>query len=483
MLTNHGFSISDENGTLPYNILNTNYTYINELGLPSIPFRNKYYVHLEEQDKSKLKNIAMGTFLVYVDDVPTGTAIHIAPNIFLTARHCIDICKKNSKVELVACYLKPGKPCCFYRVANLSPHPDEDAAILFTVGSPHEQLKTKVSMLFEEQPCGGYYILHHAGGLPLQVSSGSMPDFGGGYYQLKHFLLADAGPLASGAGVFDASTCQLIGINTARTLELTLTVVSRCILALHSIKDWLSTMINTGLTQTQHEGIKETRINMPVPYLLSEEQKELYKTGDLETMTWARANLQAQAIQQLLAQLDDYLRGNIQRNAIQLPLFLNTYVGLDSHQSQHLGSRGNKTRIREMLGSNVANPLIQVLGAAITSICNMYNYRLTQNVKQGALQTGLLVRASNSNEWAVDLSPLVIGFDDKTPCTIARIDGNPLGSFHYYPIHYNDDDVINHKANIISANDLLNYITNYEHNIERDYHFHNRVHQYHPYIE
>ena len=93
-------------------------------------------------------------------------------------------------------------------VLTVTQHPSLDVALLFT--PKQAGVKRGIRRCAEEQPAGQYFLAHHAGGLPLQISTGEIPDYSGVGFVLEHHLLADAGPLASGAGVFnDNCDCLL----------------------------------------------------------------------------------------------------------------------------------------------------------------------------------------------------------------------------------------------------------------------------------
>eukprot|EP01048_Picozoa_sp_COSAG05_P030881 COSAG05_NODE_10967_length_537_cov_0.550228_2_plen_59_part_01 len=55
------------------------------------------------------------------------------------------------------------------------------------------------------QPVGRHAVFHHAGGLACQVSTGSIVDFNTNYVRVgTQSIVVEAGPGASGAGVFNA---------------------------------------------------------------------------------------------------------------------------------------------------------------------------------------------------------------------------------------------------------------------------------------
>ena len=344
---------------------------------------------------------------------------------------------------------------------------------MFASGNPFRALpSTDINCIFEEQPGGGYYILHHAAGLPLQVSSGTMP--GSNYYQFEHLLLADAGPLASGAGVFDADNVGLIGINTERKLFSDKVNICRRILLLHTIKEWFLNTINAINNKSEEQELIKPETRTPYPLLITAELENSLNKESLETITWIRASRQAKAMQQFLLQLNDHLKGKTTAE-IEIPEFLNINSDsiLDTHAPKHLGKNFHATRIRKFIGSNVNHPVLKAVASVIENVYNLFNSRIPEDKRNEFLSYTVNIDA---DLWAIDFDPVVIGYDKEgDPCTIAKIQSNVTG-FHFFPINAKDTAIIQNKVNVINANKVLPHVIEHENNIERDHTFYNQPH-------
>ena len=419
-----GYPIPKVQELLPMSMF-SNLAYINTFDLSDL--KNIRYQSLDSSLKGKISSLAINTCIVVADGLVLGTGVLISPNVLIIAKHSIDSLPKESKIYAVFGFLTPSSACRYYEVETIIYHPAEDVALLKVSGFPTFGFNCQLPKLeFEDQPVGGFYLAHHAGGLALQISTGEFPDYGGNIYTLEHLLITDAGPLASGGGVFDGASKNLIGINTARTSELG--ALSRKILILYLIKDWLQSQLyqysNTPYPSLQNSGYSFVAPPPRAPEIdLSEIQ-----TDDIETSAWVRAKLRAKSIFNFLNTLYNYLNNaSASEKDVAVPEFINFEKMLfDTHQSQHLGSRSDKTRINKYIGSSTHHPFLITLSYTVNFIYNFFNSRIlnNKNFSNSFKESFLFCKGNNRYEWAIDFRPIVIGTDNNEDAFITRIDGH-----------------------------------------------------------
>eukprot|EP01047_Picozoa_sp_COSAG01_P013316 COSAG01_NODE_621_length_14780_cov_1056.278591_11_plen_478_part_00 len=205
---------------MPMGVLSQNYFVSMEIlpsvdnkAIPTIPKKRGFgeYVHEYSKSTGRFQTFGNGKTLV-------GTGVLVGDEIY-TSRHFFEARKKygiqgqvifsisNPKKKMtenyeVVSFSKDLNGLDIVRV-NLKKRPDSDVC--------------RAMPVMVSQPVGRHAVFHHAGGLACQVSTGSIVDFNTNYVRVgTQSIVVEAGPGASGAGVFNAEG-ELIGILTFRT--------------------------------------------------------------------------------------------------------------------------------------------------------------------------------------------------------------------------------------------------------------------------
>jgi hypothetical protein len=430
------------------NIFIPKYGYYNLLALPRDGFSNHPYKTLPPKYRQKLGSVASHSHLIVIDGVSVDSGTRVSPNCVLITKH--DLAGRSKNITIVSSFTRYA-PCTHTPVARVILHPDKDAALLFAPDLP--ALTTSLKLDFTEQPRGGYYLAHHAGGLPLQFSTGRIPNHGD-LYAYQHELLADAGPLASGCGMFDGHTLSLTAMSVERTTQYGR--MARKVLKLSEIHDWLTPQL-ARMGAMPPPASTSSYQALPPPPLMFDVDPDFYYDNDAETLTWARAKALAREIKRFLAGLADYMRltphqrktkphPKLLKGSTDLPAKVEVF---DGHQYQHLGARAGKTRINPLLGSSAQHPTLASLGIATRNLVALF-HRIPDQDK-----ARLLTCNTEEAKWAVDFSPIKVG---PAAQTTLYVDINPHTKFHVFPIHSDDTRIAQGKVNVILANALLDYV-------------------------
>ncbi len=448
----------------------SNLCFLNQQALPALS--NHYYAALANSLRQHTQVIARNTYLILADGVSIGTGVCVSHNLIIIAKHCLEG-YNDAYYEVVPDFYTSQASCAYYPVESCIEHPGYDVALLFVPALPARSKSLTLS--FEEQPGGGYLLAHHAGGLPLQLSTGEMVNvgpnnsassssssFASNYAALQHTLIADAGPLASGAGVFDGAKQALIGISTERTIAYGR--IARHLLLLATIQPWLLAQLKQ-YSRFMPYYLEEPIVRTPPAPLLFSENSQTYYSDEREALSWVRAKKHAYAIRAFLTSFGEYQLDSKKKAAVKMPVgenIINNFI-LDSHQPQHLGTRAKKSPLSGDLGHSVENPLIKAFGIALVNIMALY-IRLPHASEVNVLSWDNRDKETVNN-WAVDFSPIIVGTARLTqqssgklkPTTILQIDGDFPNQFHYYPICA-DDVKKAQSVNLIHASTLLDVI-------------------------
>lgn len=216
-----GFPTPDPVPALSGVLSNYAYTNPNRIPIQDEALRNRYVRAVLEKHSTDhpfariLSQCARSVGVLCVDRnkklSALGTGTLIDGNKFLIAKHCLDG-NSNFMVRLGFIEDQSG---AIYHISKIQQDPSNDLAILTLNGSIDSSYESARVDSNELQPYGPHFIIHHAGGHPMQVSSGEFTDDGSDCCRNYHHLIVDGGPIASGAGVWNGEGC-LIGVCVSR---------------------------------------------------------------------------------------------------------------------------------------------------------------------------------------------------------------------------------------------------------------------------
>ena len=205
----------DPSGSIPSNAVSENY-FVGEDVLPSglanesverFNGQTSEFASLVNQTKTSVG------LLCSSNAQALGTATLVGKNHVVVAKHCLT---GNAPYEVWFGYLgnsdgQIGTP--YKATGTVQIDPGCDLAMLTLTEDVDDELFTPAVSVLDPAPGGIYYVMHHAGALPMQVSTFEFLKNDGG--ALVHDALGSAGPCASGAGVFNHHG-ELIGISVLR---------------------------------------------------------------------------------------------------------------------------------------------------------------------------------------------------------------------------------------------------------------------------
>ena len=180
-----------------------------------IPDRGDFgnYVHRVSQSTGRLDTFGNGQSIV-------GTGVLVGDKFVYTSRHFVSERNRMGIQGPITFAISNNTvhQTQVFSVVAIDVDPDGlDLVRLTLEASPSLGVK-RASISKTEQPVGPHAAFHYAGGLSLQISTGDIVESGKHFNISTQSILLDAGPGASGAGLFDHHG-NLIGFLTFRTTQ------------------------------------------------------------------------------------------------------------------------------------------------------------------------------------------------------------------------------------------------------------------------
>lgn len=381
---------------------------------------------------------------ILTEAIGTGTLINHEQVV--TAKHCLEYIPDTGIYFVFGYFTRTGETHLF-DIARVECHPDKDLALVTLEGNPGIRY-TPIPIRYIEQAGGEYWIIHHAGGLPAQVSTGHIADLSGRYYQLQQEIIVHAGDGASGAGIFSSRFTDIIGIIYYRSMGFGR--VSRKTILFGQVKDWiLRNMSPENLL------LRSMSVVMQQQYFRPRDALSIGKCFTIhidtsrleeespEAITWSKlASKYIPEIKQFLRELNEHVNGS--GAAPKIPAILSYGVDFDTHQPQHhINTKRrddkDKTTFATEIGTNCQAKIIQALAVLIQFMQHLIFKRLNQEQRNTLLcnKPKILYPDIRSPGFTFAFR---LGFnlallrEGEDPHTLLYMEtGVEVGAFHFYP--------------------------------------------------